>query len=63
MMLTLEKAARNFPWQQRFRFCRLRANGRKPSMKDYSEIWDLAAGTFIAVSVASGIAFIVVSAI
>jgi hypothetical protein len=28
-----------------------------------SEIWDLAAGTFIAVSVFSGVAFIVVSAI
>jgi hypothetical protein len=63
MMPTQEKAARNLRWQQRFRFCRLRANGSKPLMKDYSGIWDLAAGTFIAVSMASGIAFIVASAI
>jgi len=28
-----------------------------------SEIWDLAAGTFIAVSVVSGMAFIIASAI
>ena len=34
-------------------------------MAEYSktEIWDLAAGTFIAISVVSGVAFIICSAI
>jgi hypothetical protein len=32
-------------------------------MKDYSEIWALAAGTLVAVSIASGIAYIVAGAI
>ena len=32
-------------------------------MQDYNEIWDLAAGTFIAVSVVGGLAFIIASAI
>jgi len=54
-----KSSAFRFCWQQRFRFCRLGANGRKPSMKDYDQIWNLAVGTFMAVSVASGIAFIV----
>ena len=38
--------------------------GRKPMDKYVkSEIWDLVAGTFIAVSVFTGMAFIIVSAI
>jgi hypothetical protein len=37
----------------------------EPPMDEYTktEVWDLAAGTFIAVSVFSGMAFIIVSAI
>jgi hypothetical protein len=42
----------------------LEAN-RRDSVDEYTkgEIWDLAAGAFIAVSVLSGLAFIIVSAI
>jgi hypothetical protein len=44
----------------RFKSGRLEANGREPmSEQQKSEIWDLAAGTFIAVSIVSGMAFII----
>jgi hypothetical protein len=55
---------RNSWWLRRFRFCRLEANGRDPmDEQTKTEIWDLAAGTFIAVSVVSGMAFIIANAI
>jgi hypothetical protein len=51
-------------WLRRFRFCRPEAN-RRALRDEYTktEIWDLAAGTFIAVSVVRGMAFIIASAI
>jgi hypothetical protein len=62
MMPTQKKAARlDFVGNSGLDFVGWGANGRKPSMKDYGDIWYLAAGTFMAVSVASGIAFIVAS--
>jgi len=47
-----------------FKSWRLEANGREPMSEHLKgEIWDLAAGTFIAVSVVSGVAYIIASAI
>ena len=45
-------------------FLRLGANGRE-TMSEHlkDEIWDLAAGTIIAVSVVSGVAYVIASAI
>ena len=43
---------------------RLGANGREPMSEHLkSEIWDLATGTIIAVSIVSGVAYIIASAI
>jgi hypothetical protein len=54
----------NSRWLRRVRFCRLEANGETPmDEQTKTEIWDLAAGTFIAVSVVSGMAFIIANAI
>jgi hypothetical protein len=39
------------------------ANGRDNPMDHYSAIWDVAAGTFIAVSLFSGMAYIIASAL
>ena len=48
-------ASGNHPWG---------ASGREPMDEHVrSQIWDLAAGTFIAVSVVSGMAFIIASAV
>jgi hypothetical protein len=48
-----------------FRSCRLGAKrGRHPMDEQMkTEIWDLAAGTFIAVSVVSGMAYIIATAV
>ena len=55
---------RNSWWLRRCRFCRLEANGGDPmDEQTKTEIWDLAAGTFIAVSVVSGMVFIIANAI
>ena len=44
--------------------CKQRQTGETPMDKNTkTEIWDLAAGTFIAISVVSGAAFIICSAI
>jgi len=44
--------------------CRLEANGRTPmDEQTKTEIWDVAAGTFIAVSVFSSMAYFIASAI
>jgi hypothetical protein len=59
-MPTQKKAARlDFVGNSGLDFVGLGANGRKPSMKDLDQIWYLAVGTFMAVSAASVIAFIV----
>lgn len=55
---------RNSRWLRRFRFAGWRPTGETPMDKQTeTEIWDLVAGTFIAVSVDSGMAFIVASAL
>ena len=55
---------RNSPQFRRVIFLRLGANGRE-TMSEHlkDEIWDLAAGTIIAVSVVSGVAYVIASAI